>query len=294
MTQVPVIFGEVLFDQFPDGSNVLGGAPFNVAWHLQAFGQSPLFISRVGQDALGQRIHDAMQDWGMSTAGLQQDTNHPTGTVVISIKNNEPSFEIVPDQAYDHISAAEFPALSPSLIYHGSLAVRHADAAVALETLLRQQAAPVFVDVNLRPPWWQADTIHRLLEHARWVKLNEHEIDLLVEQSGSAEDKARYLLEQRGLSMVILTLGDEGATCVDANGNVERIKPQQVEIVDTVGAGDAFASVIILGLIKQWPTAIMLERAQQFASAIVGNRGATVQDQHFYLPFIEQWELTSS
>ena len=37
----PLIFGEVLFDQFEDGSSVLGGAPFNVAWHLQAFGMQP-------------------------------------------------------------------------------------------------------------------------------------------------------------------------------------------------------------------------------------------------------------
>ena len=44
------IFGEVLFDCFPDGREVLGGAPFNVAWHLHAFGQSPVFVSRVGDD----------------------------------------------------------------------------------------------------------------------------------------------------------------------------------------------------------------------------------------------------
>ena len=49
------VFGEVLFDHFPDGSRVLGGAPFNVAWHLQAFGQSPRFISRIGNDPAGLR-----------------------------------------------------------------------------------------------------------------------------------------------------------------------------------------------------------------------------------------------
>ena len=42
---VPVVFGEVLFDIFPDGAKHLGGAPFNVAWHLQAFGDQPLFLS---------------------------------------------------------------------------------------------------------------------------------------------------------------------------------------------------------------------------------------------------------
>ena len=65
MKQTIAIFGEVLFDQFPDNQQVLGGAPFNVAWHLQAFGASPCFISRVGNDAKAVTIKNAMQTWGM-------------------------------------------------------------------------------------------------------------------------------------------------------------------------------------------------------------------------------------
>jgi len=294
MTKLPVIFGEVLFDRFPDGSSVLGGAPFNVAWHLQAFGRSPLLISRVGEDELGRRIQYAMKDWGMTTEGLQHDHDHPTGTVSVHLRDGEPSFEIVPDQAYDHLAAAEFPDLSPSLIYHGSLAVRNPDSAAALEALLSQHPSPVFVDVNLRSPWWKADHIVSLLEHARWVKLNAREIELLVDRPGSAMDKACHLMEQRDLDMVILTFGGEGAACVEADGTIERIQPRRVEVVDTVGAGDAFAGVVMLGLLNQWPVAVMLKRAQEFASAIVRNRGATVQDPDFYLSFIQQWRLTSS
>ena len=60
-----VVFGEVLFDRFPDGSEILGGAPFNVAWNLQAFDVQPLLVSRVGKDRLGRRILGAMSEWGM-------------------------------------------------------------------------------------------------------------------------------------------------------------------------------------------------------------------------------------
>ena len=56
----PCIFGEVLYDHFPDGSRVLGGAPFNVAWHLQAFGLAPRFISRVGDDAEGRKLRELL------------------------------------------------------------------------------------------------------------------------------------------------------------------------------------------------------------------------------------------
>lgn len=58
----PVMFGEVLFDHFPDGHVVLGGAPFNVAWHLQAFAKAPMIVSRVGNDPLGHQIRQSMEN----------------------------------------------------------------------------------------------------------------------------------------------------------------------------------------------------------------------------------------
>ncbi len=68
-----VVFGEVLFDRFPDGCEVLGGAPFNVAWNLQALDARPILVSRVGNDRLGRRILAAMKEWGMDLAGMQVD-----------------------------------------------------------------------------------------------------------------------------------------------------------------------------------------------------------------------------
>jgi fructokinase len=59
--------------------------------------------------------------------------------------------------------------------------------------------------------------------------------------------------------------------------------------VDTVGAGDAFAAVMILGILRQWPYQTSLDRAQALAAAVVGQRGATVHDQTFYEPFAAAW-----
>ena len=106
------IFGEVLFDCFPGGEQILGGAPFNVAWHLQALGDRPLFISRIGEDAQGGQILQAMRQWGMETGAMQIDTTRPTGRVEVRITNNEPSYDIVADSAYDRISAADLPDCS--------------------------------------------------------------------------------------------------------------------------------------------------------------------------------------
>jgi fructokinase len=288
----PLIFGEVLFDQFEDGSSVLGGAPFNVAWHLQAFGMQPLFVSRIGDDSYGRRIRDEMQHWGMSTAGLQKDSTYPTGLVSITIKNDEPSFDILADRAYDHISADALPPINPSLIYHGSLAVRHPISAAALAAIKQRYPVPVFIDVNLRPPWWQQATLKTLLQQASWAKLNNNEIDTLIDGNVTPEQKAHELLQRFKVETVILTLGAEGALALTQKGDQSRVAPSQtLNIVDTVGAGDAFSSICILGHLKQWPIAIILERAQAFASAIVQIRGATINNRDFYQPFINSWQL---
>ena len=293
-TSRPIIFGEVLFDCFPDGSVVLGGAPFNVAWHLQAFGMAPVFISRVGDDPLGHRIRDTMHAWEMNTSGLQLDSAHPTGKVEIRFVAGEPEYDIIDQQAYDFIDATAVPPLQQdAVLYHGSLALRNAASRHALEEIRRLYTPCVLVDVNLRDPWWRQEGILQLLEGGSWVKLNEHELALLVPGVTDPADAMAQLLRDYGLELLIVTRGSAGAVAVTAAGEQARVVPRAVaEVTDTVGAGDAFTSVILLGRAHDWPLPLLLERAQQFASAIVGVRGATVNDAGFYLPFLRDWGLS--
>jgi len=289
----PIIFGEALFDCFPDGTSVLGGAPLNVAFHLAAFGADPVFVSRVGNDRLGDQIDRAMADRGMSRIGLQRDPLHATGTVQVRLAGGEPSYDIVADRAYDHIDAAALPALpSNALLYHGSLALRNGDSAAAFEALRTRLDAAVFLDVNLRDPWWGEDRLRAMIDAATWVKLNADELELLTSGGTSAEERARLLMEQHGLQLVIATLGAAGAFALNAAGEHCRVAPaESVQVVDAVGAGDGFASVLILSLLHGWPLQQSLERAQSFASAMVGRRGATVDDPAFYAGFAQQWGL---
>ncbi len=295
-----LIFGEVLFDCFEDSNTVLGGAPFNVAWHLQAFGCAPLFVSRVGDDELGEKIRQSMQTWGMDTSGLQCDSAHPTGTVQVKLIDDEPNYEIVPNRAWDFIDAREIPDISPGLIYHGSLALRSPRSAGALQTLKDTSAASVFMDINLRQPWWEKVQLEKLVADAAWVKLNEHELRALVHADdkidGVAGDdmqmNAANLIDRYNLQLAIVTMGAAGAFAMDGNGAVFDIAPAgSSTIVDTVGAGDAFASVCILGLLCGWGVDTILPRAQTFASAVVGQRGATIADRAFYEPLLQQWHI---
>lgn len=284
----PLIFGEVLFDRFPDGSEVLGGAPFNTAWHLHGFGAEPLFVSRVGEDAAGTRVLAAMRAWGMDVSAMQTDPAHATGSVEVALVDGEPSYRIQPEQAYGHIEPPGGIA-EPALLYHGSLALWAADSRRALDDLAGRWRAPIFLDVNLRPPWWREADLAGWIGRATWVKLNSDELDRLGAGSGSPAERAGRLMARYDLERVILTLGEEGALAVDRNGSAQVAPAGRVEVVDTVGAGDAFASVSMLGLLEGWPLDVSLRRAQDFASAVVGQRGATAADPAYYRRFAEAW-----
>ena len=92
MIMRPLVFGEVLFDRFPDGSELLGGAPFNVAWNLHGLGLRPLLIGAVGDDDLGRRVLAAMDSWGMGRSGVQVVAGRETG-IVKPVKITEPALE---------------------------------------------------------------------------------------------------------------------------------------------------------------------------------------------------------
>ena len=290
---VPVIFGEVLFDCFPDGNTVLGGAPFNVAWHLQAFGLSPLVVSGIGDDALGKKVSSAMQDWGMSMAGMQLDPVHPTGSVDIEFDNGEPRYSIVEQRAYDHINTALLPPLpANALLYHGSLALRNPVSRDALASMKAGHQGAVFMDVNLRDPWWDRQFVLELAADADWIKLNEDELAQLGGSGGDIEQQARAFMKAQRLQGLVVTLGARGAFALTQDGGQADIAPaQQLDVVDTVGAGDAFTSVLILGITHGWELQRIMQRAQSFASLIVGRQGATVHDHAFYQTVIADWDL---
>jgi fructokinase len=291
----PVIVGEVLFDCFPDGSVVMGGAPLNVAWHLHGFGADPLLISRLGTDDNGQAVIDKMTAWGLDLTGIQRDTEHPTGRVEVSLNDEgQPEFSIVPDQAYDFIDADEAERIVASravaLLYHGSLAVRNPTSRQALMRLRRQYSDRIFVDINLRAPWWDEALVDELVNGARWLKLNDVELSRLSDNSKRPqEEQARDYAGKYDLQQLILTLGDKGACLVETDTIIRGEPVAVTRIADTVGAGDAFSAVTILGILKNWPSTDIMPRALEFAALLCTVRGATLPDRDIYRNLLEKW-----
>ena len=182
-----LLFGELLVDRFPD-REVPGGAPFNVAHHLQGLagtqGPTPILISRIGKDPLGKRLLAACEAAGLATTGIQRDALHPSGRVevVFDAIGGPHRFVIPPDQAWDYIHADTARKLAlmyrTRRLYFGTLAQRAASRR-ALQRLLRHSRISGFLDVNLRDPWIDVDVLRWSLTHAATVKLNEEELDYL-------------------------------------------------------------------------------------------------------------------
>jgi fructokinase len=289
---MPVIFGEVLFDCFESGNKVLGGAPFNVAWHLAAFGRPPLLISAVGDDAEGRDILRCMTEWQLPTEGIQVSSDYPTGRVQVTIEKGEPHYVITHPSAWDSIQVPPLPHISGApFIYHGSLALRDPVSAQALYTLCENTQTPIFVDVNLRDPWWQRELVLVHLRRATWAKMNVRELEYLIPLLPSESGRVKFLFHSTGLKFLLITRGEAGASLYNDNATCWQVTPSKgsFPVVDAVGAGDAFTSVFLLGILLGWKESICLQRAQNFASSVVGIRGATTFDRHFYQGFRDSW-----
>ncbi|MBX3420709.1 MAG: hypothetical protein KF752_04050 [Pirellulaceae bacterium] len=307
----PMIVGEVLFDCFDD-VQVLGGAPFNVAWNLTGLGLQPLMVTAVGDDALGSEVVRRMQQWGMDRSGLQVLADKATGRVDIRVTNGQPSYQFWDDVAYDHIRSLDSLVdwNSIGLIYHGSLALRGATSRETIRHLRRQASCPVFVDVNIRMPHFDRSWIDPLLVGADHVKLNNDELHWLVSSLGSGSghmaeldnagqtdrvderggrcwnkfiDQAGVLQRQFGISNLWITAGELGAAWLGNDGQycVQAASPV-ADLVDTVGAGDALSAVIIRGIMTRQSPQISLAQAVRFASRVCALRGAISTDPAVY------------
>ncbi|MYM33648.1 fructokinase [Duganella sp. FT94W] len=301
-----VVFGEALVDDFIT-EQVVGGAPFNVARNLAAFGVATLMVTRIGADRNGAGICDEFTRFGMSEAGLQVDERGATGRVVVERNADGHRFIILPDQAYDYVETA--PALAalaaarPRVIYFGTMAQRHEQSRATLRAMLEASDAQRYLDLNVREGQVTERIAHESLKLADIVKVNEDELKDLFRwythtqpatdaDSPEMREACLTLMRTFGLQGLIVTLGERGALYFSAHGavaaNHECHAPER--IVDTVGAGDAFSSVFLFGQLQGWPLPLTLARANAFAGAICGISGAVPADVGFYAPWIASWQ----
>ncbi|NOQ47415.1 MAG: carbohydrate kinase [Desulfobulbaceae bacterium] len=276
-----VSFGEIVWDQFEDAV-ILGGAPLNVAYHLHAAGWPARIVSRIGQDELGRETLKEIKQLGLAITGIQQDTDLPTGRVVVSLdKHGEPSFEIAAPAAWDNIQSNVVLSQLQDATFHlvfGTLAQRNETSRRTLHNLL-QKADTKFYDVNLRPPYTQPEQVHYSLHTADVVKVNRDELMSLADwfmerKKGPAKDLGRELLASFDLSLLAVTDGDKGAQLITRNEHVEH-KGFQVKVADPVGSGDAFFATLIHGYLSALSLDECLQQANRQGAWVASQQGAT-------------------
>jgi fructokinase len=273
--------GEILWDVFPDGRK-LGGAPANFAFYAKSLGEDGTIVSRVGKDKEGAEILSRLHSADLETRWIEVDHAHPTGSVTVFIdERNLPQFTIHEERAWDYLEmnpGLDALAAAADAVSFGSLGQRSAVSRMAILSFLentRRDCLQIF-DLNLRPPHISRESIDYLLKRSRILKLNDEEIQKVAPFLGipGGEDEiAAALLEAYPLDLVVLTRGGGGSRIFSKDGTLES-PAVRVDVVDTVGAGDAFAAVVAVGLLRKKSLQHINAVANQVAGLVCSRRGA--------------------
>jgi 5-dehydro-2-deoxygluconokinase len=259
----------------------LGGSATNVAVAAARYGRRSAVITRTGPDPFGAFLHDALRRFGVDDRWVTPVEGLPTPVTFCEIFPPDdfplyfyrlpkaPDLEIAPTELdLDAIREARvFWVTVTGLSQEPSRSATLA----ALEA--RDRAGITVLDLDYRPMFWssreEARTwVHRALEHVTVAVGNKDECETAV---GEREPRAAAdALRDRGVELAVVKQGPRGVLADNGETTVE-VPPVPVEVVNGLGAGDAFGGALCHGLLAGW----QLERTMRFcnaAGALVASR----------------------
>src|ERR1035438_1193279 len=276
--------GEVLWDLLLTGAK-LGGAPANFAYHAHALGARVHVITRVGKDDYGREVVRRFQNMGLPEATVQVDESAPTGTAKVVLSGDGLAhFTIQEDVAWDYIAAtrgALAAASAADVICFGSLAQRCQTSRNTIQQLVAAAPASALrvLDINLRQQFYSRDVIEQSLQLANVLKLNEDElprIAMMFSLTGSTKHQIERLAQLFDLHMVAFTRGPEGSLLFQQKGKRwSDCTSHPVQVIDTVGAGDSFTAVLVLGLLRKMDLDEINNLANEVARYVCSQAGGT-------------------
>lgn len=274
--------GEVLWDLLPSGPQ-LGGAPANFAFHARQLGADARVITRVGNDEYGRQALRRFEEMGINTGTVQVDEQLPTGTARVALgEDGTPRFIINDNEAWDSLAftiEAMEAVRNANAICFGTLAQRTRAGFSVIQQLVAATPATslrVF-DVNLRQGFHNVDMLERSLTAANVLKLSDNELAVLspvLELTGNVNERIEQLAERFDLLLVVLTRAERGSLLYQCGVWSDR-PGQKLKIVDTIGAGDAFAAAVVMGLLNQLSLEDLHQAAADVASFVCSQQGAT-------------------
>ena len=279
MKPIVIGVGEYLWDLLPSGRKA-GGAPVNFAYHASQNGAEGWAVSAVGKDQLGKELLEVSRNHGIKIQVSEVD--FPTGTVNVTVVDGQPDYEICENVAWDHIpltqEALELAGKAGAISF-GTLAQRHEVSRATTKALveaMKEDSLKVY-DINLSQHFWSKELIESSLEMANIFKINDDELEILkgvFEIRDLDTDQAcRFFMDRWNLKMVVLTGGDKFSSIYHEEG-VSTLKTPKVEVVDAVGAGDAFSGSLIGALLNGSGIAEAHKRAVETAAYVCTQAGA--------------------
>lgn len=271
-----VCFGEILWDVYGE-SKKIGGATFNVSGHFSKLGDHSYMISALGDDELGREAFRSIASIGVDKTFVNT-VSYPTGCAFVSLDNGSPSYSFNSPCAWDFIALGEEQQKKLfddeyDVFVFGSFSQRNEVTRKTLELILVNiKAKEVFFDVNLRLNYYSKEIIENGLERTTILKVNEDE-EKVIKEMFSLSDITSLFDRYKKLKMIILTCGSSGSVIYTRNEKYLST-PEDVKVIDTVGAGDSFSAVFLHFIIKGDVIPIALEKATEVASFVVQYQGA--------------------
>lgn len=281
-------FGEVLWDVYPD-SRFIGGAPLNFAAHFAKHGGQAFMVSAVGNDDLGADTLRQIQKFNVKTNYITVSKDKETGKCLVSLdKSGIPSYSLLNDVAYDYIDGDSARDKDFDALYFGTLALRgEKNRQSILKIIDSNNIGEVFVDVNIRPPFFDKDSIELCLKNATILKISDEELPTILENvfgggcdytAAAAKIGKRY----KNIKLIIITRGAQGAYAFDcAEKTGYSCDAVSTDVVSTVGAGDSFSAAFIYMYLRGEDIQKSLAHAAKISAYVVSQKGA-IPD---YTPF---------
>lgn len=280
--------GEILFDIYGD-IKTIGGAPFNFIYHINRFMDNTIFISAIGKDNEGKKIFNFLLDENISTEFIKINQTKPTGRVIVELNEDKiPEYNIKTDVAYDFIELSENEKnkilKTSQMIYFGSLCQRNEVSRKTIQSLFNTEAL-LFCDINLRQNYYSKKIIEDSLNSCNILKLNETELDLITnlcfKESQSYLKNVTNILTKYNIDYISVTKGNNGADIFSKNGSVS-YKSEIINVVDTVGAGDAYSAILALGILNNIEIDKTNSLATSFAAEVCKQKGALINNSKIY------------
>jgi len=256
------VCGEVLIDLLPGTPNrlaIVGGGPANTAKALSRLGHTVQFIDGISTDKYGQSARAELIHDGVSL-DLSLNSDLPTCTATVSLSDDgSASYQFLIDGtatfAFDNSWLPDPERLKPEVLQIGTLVtIVEPGASVLYDWALKVgEFAPIVFDPNIRPSV-MADLVKYRNEVEKWIKISsvvkfsEDDITALYPNEDPIEI-AKICLE-KGVQLVVITLGADGLVGVTADGVVE-VPGVKVSVVDTVGAGDTVGAIIVEAVVQR-------------------------------------------